>query len=47
MRSPDSNYWIPSGAYEDVLLAYAADEGIAHADNMEWQRREALWWPGG
>ena len=42
MRSPDSNYWIPSGAYEDVLLAYAADEGIARIAINRPEKRNAF-----
>jgi naphthoate synthase len=40
MRS--SNYWIPSGAYEDVLLAYAADEGIARIAINRPEKRNAF-----
>ena len=42
MRSPDSNYWITSGAYEDVLLAYAADEGIARIAINRPEKRNAF-----
>ncbi|OUT74113.1 MAG: 1,4-dihydroxy-2-naphthoyl-CoA synthase [Synechococcus sp. TMED19] len=42
MRSLDRNYWIPSGSYEDVLLAYAADEGIARIAINRPEKRNAF-----